>query len=173
MNNKTDAMDAFVLELTNWIATTKEIAILKETFATFKGTEAANRGDLLNSQSDLQDKQMDLDEAEMDLDEERMTAASDLALQQNTNLPLKLTAKETALNKKYDDLVTLLDSDMDIKKYRATEAITTQEDIHDQLWPVEKASLNKVASAQINKIGKEAEIAANTKLTSQLTHLLT
>ena len=173
LNEKAIEQQNYVEAIQAWILVKQAIAEVKEQISTDKETQADRRITIIESKKEFQTAQLMLAEAERRLQSLKITGRSELLIQQAKNLPILLETKLGAMDNKVEYESALVDSQISFEMWEAEQKFLNEENIYDFIWPKEERSIERVALAQINKEGKLAEISANTKLTSQLTHVLT
>ena len=173
LNEKALKHTAYALEMQAWTIVKNLIAGVKEDIAVVRKEKTDRQSEIYTTKSDLQDAQLELKQAEILLRQAKITGQSDLMAQGVDNLGLLLAKRDEEFSEKLDRKGREFDVETDFDLWKAEEEYANMVAINDYAIPKEEDHIKGVAIARINKEGELAEIAANTKLTSQLVHLLT
>lgn len=172
LSEKSTALIAYAAELDAWVSVKQAIAEVKEEIAVVKQAQADQKETNMGYQLDYENAQLSLAQARISLEQAKLTGRSNLMTQQIANASLWVEERETALTERINNEVELFDAESDLDLYRQQQELESYEEIEEYQYPLQRSKLYRIGNARINERGELAAIAANTKITSQLTHLL-
>lgn len=163
---------AYSEEMLTWIEVKNAISAIKEQIAATRVLKAGAHNINNTSRINLELAQAALSEARNELERIQLEGKSDLLSKQIEKASELLARKELELDEKSTRELELFDEQVDFESWEEEQQYDLMVDISNYTIPKEEEKLRRVALARINKEGRLAALAANTKITSQLVHLL-
>ena len=173
INLKNLAIVAHTAELDAWVVVKEAIAAIKVEIAGLYEDGVDKKTDILNSRVELNALRLALEEAEINLAIVKITGRTDLLTQEIANSTDLLTEREASFTAKGLRETNLISTQIDGDEAVNNANIAGREEANTIRVEALVNSLSSIAMWSSYAKTTIADIAADTEITSQLTHLLT